>query len=395
MTSHLEDVTELRERPGGKGWFALGLPLGTAMMSLGAATPAYAHVKWFAPYVVGASPAPITSTLANFWFWLAIILVLAFFAITVGVERSKLGAGISGALDWVSTPLWTRSDDFMRAIIGGFFIAIFAVGGVYLTPDLQTPNEWVSWLQLLIAMLVFSRRTMPLAAAGIIGLWVIALRDYDFFHLLDYLALGVGVAGFLVLASNPEGKWYKQRFAVLRWGVAIALMWSSLEKFAYAEWFYPLVEERPFLTFGMPRDTFIPMAGVAEFTMGFGLLWTPLIRRLSAMALIIIFTAAVYPFGRIDLVGHALIMGTLFLIAADPTLSGPKMKSLGPSIAAVPVALLAALVIIAGSYWGLHAAFYDYDATNAPVSPNGELLTHRPNAENSHGMTVAPAQPQQ
>ena len=51
------------------------------------------------------------------------------------------------------------------------------------------------------------------------------------------------------------------------------------------------------------------MAGVAEFTMGFGLLWSPLIRRLSAVALIVIFTAAVYPFGRIDLVGHALIMG--------------------------------------------------------------------------------------
>ena len=60
----------------------------------------------------------------------------------------------------------------------------------------------------------------------------------------------------------------------------------------------PLVEEKPFLTFGMPRDVFIPMAGVAEFTMGFGLLWTPLVRRLSAIALFVIFNAAVYPFGR-------------------------------------------------------------------------------------------------
>jgi len=395
VTTHLENVAEDRGGRGLKRWLALGLPPVLALMSLGAATPAYAHVKWFAPYVVGASPAPITGTLTNFWFWLGIILVLAFFAVTVAVERSKLGTTIGGALDWASAPLWTRSDDFMRAIIGGFFVAIFAVGGVYLTPDLQTPNEWVSWLQLLIALLVFSRRTMPLAAAGIIGLWVIALRDYDFFHLLDYLALGVGVAGYLVLASNPEGKWYQHRFAVLRWGVAIALMWSSLEKFAYAEWFYPLVEERPFLTFGMPRDAFIPMAGVAEFTMGFGLLWTPLIRRLSAVALIIIFTAAVYPFGRIDLVGHALIMGTLFLIAADPMPSGPRVKSLVPAIAAVPAGLLAAMVIIAGSYWGLHAAFYDYDTANPPVAPSGELLTHRPNAENPHGMTMPSAQPQQ
>ena len=376
------------------GRLAIGVPLASVMVGLIAATPAHAHVKWFAPYVVGNAPAPMSETLTNGWFWTGIILVLAFFVATVALERSTVGLNINAALDRLAFPIWRRSDDFMRAIIGAFFVAIFAVGGVYLTPDLQTPNEWVSWLQLLIALLVFSRRTMPLAAAGIIGLWVIALRDYDLFHLLDYLALGVGVAGYLVLAANPEGKWYQQRFAVLRWGVAIALMWSSLEKFAYAEWFYPLVEERPFLTFGMPRDTFIPMAGVAEFTMGFGLLWTPLIRRLSAVALIVIFTAAVYPFGRIDLVGHALIMGTLFLIAADPSPSGLKLKGLAPAVGSVPAGLLAALVIIAGSYWGLHSVFYDYEADQpAEVAPDGELLTHVPNAEHPHGMSVP--QPQQ
>lgn len=54
----------------------------------------------------------------------------------------------------------------------------------------------------------------------------------------------------------------------------------------------------------MPRDAFIPMAGVTEFTLGLGLVWTPLIRRLSAIALLVIFTAAVWPFGRVDLIGH-------------------------------------------------------------------------------------------
>lgn len=362
------------------------------LMVLG--TPAHAHVKWFAPYLVGSAPAPIAETLANTWFWVGIVLVLAFFVATVAVEKGPAGLAVTSGLDRISQPLWTRADDFMRVVIGGFFVAIFAVGGVYLTPDLQTPNEWVSWLQLLIAMLVFSRRTMPLAAGGIIGLWVIALRDYDFFHLLDYLALGVGVAGYLVIAANPNGRFYGQRFAVLRWGVAIALMWSSLEKFAYAEWFYPLVEERPFLTFGMPRDTFIPMAGVAEFTMGFGLLWTPLIRRLSAIALIVIFTAAVYPFGRIDLVGHALIMGTLFLIAADPSPSGLKLRGMVPSMGSVPAGLLVALVVIAGSYWGLHGLFYGGAASQVtPLDANGELLTHVPNVEHPHGTVPPAAQP--
>jgi len=43
----------------------------------------------------------------------------------------------------------------------------------------------------------------------------------------------------LEASSNPE--WRKHRFEALRWGVAIALMWSSLEKFAYPDWFYPMV----------------------------------------------------------------------------------------------------------------------------------------------------------
>lgn len=366
-------------------WIAAAASVAAIMAPL----PAFAHVKWFAPYVVGASPAPLIDTLTNGWFWLGIVLVLAFFAVAVVIERHQVGEAVVALIDKATNPLWSRADDFMRVVIGAFFVAIFAVGGVYLTPDLQTPNEWVSWLQLLIAALIFSRRTMPLAAAGIIGLWVIALRDYDFFHLLDYLALGVGVAAYLALAAYPGSKYYDKRFLILRWGVGIALMWSSLEKFAYPEWFYPLVEERPFLTFGMPRDPFIPMAGVAEFTMGFGLLWTPLVRRLSAIALLIIFTLAVYPFGRIDLVGHALIMGTLLLIVADPTHLTLADNKDWQAVIKVPVALAAAIIIIGGTYWGLHGLFYANQPTALP--PVAERSTHLPNAEHPH--IEAPATP--
>ncbi|WP_366246904.1 DUF305 domain-containing protein [Devosia sp. 66-22] len=376
---------------------AMRAPLAPALAPVAAlaamTTPAEAHVKWFAPYIVGAAPRPISDTLTNSWFWLAIALVLFFFVATRLVERTPAGEIVLKGFDKVSNPLWLRLDDFVRCVIGAFFVAIFAVGGVYLTPDLQTPAEWVSWLQLLIAFGIFSRRTQIFSAAGIILLWVLALRDYDVFHLLDYLALGVAVAGYLVLDASKNPEWRKHRFEVLRWGVAIALMWSSLEKFAYPEWFYPLVIEKPFLTFGMPRDVFIPMAGVAEFTMGFGLLWTPLIRRLSAVALFIIFNAAVYPFGRIDLVGHALIMAIIVAIFADPTREMHFLPKLKLPLQAVPAGLAAALVIIAGSYWGLHLMIYGPEGR---VTLDGEqMATHRPNAENPHtGMvTMVPADP--
>ena len=345
--------------------------------------PAQAHVKWFAPYIVGATPHPIVETATNPWFWLAVVLVLAFFLATRVIEQSSIGESVLVGMDRVARPLWSRLDDFVRAVIGAFFVAIFAVGGVYLTPDLKTPAEWVSWLQLLIAFGVFSRRTMPLSAAGIILLWVLALTEYDLFHLLDYLALGIAVAGYLVLAASNNENWRRHRFEVLRWGVAIALMWSSLEKFAYPDWFYPLVAEKPFLTFGMPRDVFIPMAGVAEFTMGLGLLWTPLVRRLSAIALFVIFNAAVYPFGRIDLIGHALIMAIIIAIAADPERELHFLPVIRKSLAGVPAAIAAALVIFMAGYWGLHYAFYG--AGTGPVTvATSDMSTHTFDPQHPH-----------
>jgi hypothetical protein len=359
------------------------LPVLIFGFSLMCAVPAEAHVKWFAPYIVGAAPQPLGQTLANVWFWTALALVLAFFVAVRSVERTGPGRAVLVGMDRLSNPLWIRADDFMRVAIGTFFVAIFAVGGVYLTPDLATPSEWVSWFQLLIAAGLFWRRTMPLSAAGIIVLWAIALRDYDLFHLLDYLALGLGVAGYLVLAASDRPNWYRHRFEVLRWGVAIALMWSSLEKFAYPDWFYPLVEEKPFLTFGLPRDMFIPMAGVAEFTMGFGLLWTPLVRRLSAIALLVIFLTAVWPFGRVDMLGHALIMAAILMIAVDPERELHFLPQLRQALAGVPLGLATALILFSVGYWGAHWTIYGADGM--PGSAPDGMATHSYNPEKPHG----------
>ena len=136
------------------------------------------------------------------------------------------------------------------------------------------------------------------------------------------------------------------------------------------------------------------MAGVAEFTMGFGLLWTPLVRRLSAIALFIIFNAAVYPFGRIDLVGHALIMAIIVAIAADHTRELHFLPGLRSAMAGVPAALAASLVLFVTAYWGLHLAIYG--AGSGREQP-ALMTTHAPNAEHPHATdaqaTVTPNPP--
>lgn len=155
-------------------------------------------------------------------------------------------------------------------------------------------------------------------------------------------------------------------------------MWSSLEKFAYPDWFWPLVVEKPCLTFGLPRDAFIPMPGVAEFTLGFGLQSTALIRCLSAVALLVIFNAAVYPFGRIDLIGQGLIMAALVAIVVHDW--KPARSEQPERLLAIPTVSQAALILFASLYWGSHGLIYS--PSSAVLA--GQHSTHSPDPDHPH-----------
>ena len=113
------------------------IPAFLAALSTAWAFPAQAHVKWFAPYIVGAPPRPVGATLRDGWFWLGIALALAFFVGARLVERGAWGAAALDGFDRLTRPVWGRLDDYVRAIVAAFFVAVFSVGGIYLTPDLK------------------------------------------------------------------------------------------------------------------------------------------------------------------------------------------------------------------------------------------------------------------
>ena len=148
-----------------------------------------------------------------------------------------------------------------------------------------------------------------------------------------------------------------------------------------------LSNNQQFLTFGIPRDMFIPMAGVADFTMGLGLLATPLVRRLSAIALFVIFNAAVYPFGWVDLIGHALIMAIIVVIAVDHTRELHFWSWIRPALLDVPIGLTGALAIFVTAYWGLHPVFYGTETQTMAEHhfEQGEMATNSYSLEHPHG----------
>ncbi|MEO2040141.1 MAG: DUF305 domain-containing protein, partial [Martelella sp.] len=98
------------------------LGMGAALVPVSAS----AHVKWFAPYIVDAAPAPLTRTLSDPYFWTGIVLVLVFFIAARLIERSAAGTATLDVMDRVTDPLWRHLDAFMRIVVAGFFVAIFA-----------------------------------------------------------------------------------------------------------------------------------------------------------------------------------------------------------------------------------------------------------------------------
>ena len=216
----------------------------TALLSVVGSTAATAHVKWFCAYDLVGSPRGLGEVLcADF----EQLVGLSLLALIVGglLEGTVLGAALIRSLD--RTTAWARDNTelLFRAVCGGFFVALWTLGGVILTPELKTANAAIPWFQLAIATGFLWRRTMPFSALGIVVLFATAIHDYGAFHLADYPVF-LGVAAYIALTGLgrqfPGGI---RPLDVVRYTAAITLMWASVEKWAYPQWSFPLFIEHP------------------------------------------------------------------------------------------------------------------------------------------------------
>ncbi|MBV8068938.1 MAG: hypothetical protein JO270_03470 [Acidobacteriaceae bacterium] len=299
------------------GRVGLRWPLGmisglAAMLSSGQAS---AHVKWFCAYNVAGQPRGLENVLCPDFEQLT-TLAISLLLVGAVVERTFIGEPLLRAFDRVTSGLRSNTEILFRATCGFFFVALWTVGGILLTPELKTTSAAIPWLQLAIAAGLIWRRTMPLSALGIVFLFGLALRSYGVFHLMDY-PIFLGVAAYLALTGLQRNLFGVRPLDIVRWAAAITLMWASIEKWAYPEWTFPLLTTHTTMTMGYDREFFMRAAGVVEFTLAFALIWTPLVRRSAAIMLAATFISAVFDFGKIDAIGHSAIIAVLFAIAAD------------------------------------------------------------------------------
>jgi hypothetical protein len=313
---------------------------------------ASAHVKWFCAFNVAGQPRGLENVLCPDFERLTGLAIVVLLAGCV-LERTIIGEVILRALDRVTSGLYSNTEVLMRSICGAFFVALWTMGGILLTPELKTSSTGVPWLQLVIATGMLWRSTLPLSGLGIVVLYAIAVRNYGMFHLMDY-PIFLGVAAYLTLTGLQRTLFGMRPLDVVRWSAAVTLMWASIEKWAYPQWTFPLFITHPEMTMGFDVELYMRAAGVVEFTLAFALIWTPLVRRSASIMLAGIFISAILEFGKIDAIGHSAIIVVLLAIAADNARTGGRSRY----ALLAPVGYSTALAGFVVVYYVVHAALF-------------------------------------
>lgn len=313
---------------------------------------ASAHVKWFVNYDINAAPRGLGDVLTPNFEYLFGLSVLALLAGCL-FEGTHIGAALQRAMDRVTHPLRDRTELVFRVGTAFFFISIWAFGGILLTPELKTNSALVGAIQLGIAGGMLSRRTMPLSAIGIAVIYAIGTWEYGVFHMADY-PIFLGVAAYLALTGLQRDFFGVKAIDIVRWSAGVTLMWASVEKWGYPEWTYPLLAQHPGMTLGFDADFYMRAAGAVEFALAFSLIWTPLVRRVGAIMLSPMFIGAVFTFGKVDLIGHTLIVVVLLAIIGDD--SGRRDLVRYPYL--LPVGFAGALAFFVAAYYLSHMLLY-------------------------------------
>jgi hypothetical protein len=338
-------------RPGSRLPIAAALAFACAI-DVVFATPASAHIKWFCAYNVAAQPVGLDSVVCPDF---ELLIGLSLLGLMAGsaLEGTVIGDAVLRAFDRATGFLRENIETIFRAACAFFFISIWAMGGILLTPELKTSSLWVGAIQLGIAAGMLSRGTMPLSALGIVALFDIGVWNYGPFHLADY-PIFLGIAAYLALVGGQTDFFGQRPIDVLRYAAAITLMWASIEKWAYPEWTYPMIILHPEMTLGFAPEFYMRAAGAVEFALAFSLMWTPLVRRVGAIMLSAMFISAVFEFGKVDLVGHSLIVTALLAIIADDGGARARIRDFWLA----PAAFVASLALFLGVYYVVHAELF-------------------------------------
>lgn len=322
------------------------------------AMPAFAHVKWFVEFDISDPPTAIQSLLINPVFWG--LFGLALLGVVIGAYIDTVWSKKTFFSLW----RWFPKDhkdlliNITRLGAGIFFVAIWIVGGVILTPELISDFPYLELIQLLTAFFLLFNVTLVLSAAGIVFLYAYGVYEYGLFHMLDYVFF-VGLAIFLV--AHQFSWWSRSKRLVLVTAfVSFAFMWSALEKIAYPMWFDPFLDQYPFLLMGFERNFFMLSAALVEFTLFYMLFVCRNGKPLIALAANLLIISGNIYFGKVDALGHfvANVLLVVIMLANHPFYQ-PDQVITWKRTTKITVGFILSAILLCAAYYGLH--WYSYE----------------------------------
>ena len=323
----------------------------------------FSHIKWFVEFDVSDTPKSLL-----YWFnqrYIISLFILSIWGIVIACLIDSFWCRHYGKFSAISK-LFIHYDDvglnIVRIGMGLFFVILWIMGGVILTPDLVSESRFIPYLHLIIAASLLLKPTLSIAGVGILFLYGYAIYTYGLFHLLDYLTF-VGIGLFLILSSVKQHPLSQYRFQLLYGLLVFSFLWSAIEKLAYPQWFYPFLAKYPFLTMGLDNDLFIACAAVVEFTLFFLLLMgSNGVVLVAFLSNLVIISGNIY-FGKIDTIGHFPVNVILLVMLVKGALPiktfffDHSCKSYLASIG-VSIRFVTSLFIIFLLYYGLHWLIY-------------------------------------
>ena len=281
---------------------------------------AYAHVKWFVDYNLLEPPRPLLGVISSYYFVRFCLFVgpLIFGVVVLDRYLTRRECYLHRRAAVVTHWFAPHVPFFLRLGVSAFFAAVFVYACVgqrmILTPELHTHRQWICGLQIAIAAAVLFPAAAGLAGVGIVVLYAYGVMNYGLYHMLDY-PIFLGVAAYLIIDSVYGERKRELANATLRVATGVTLLWASIEKFAFPEWSFMLMAQRPGMSLGFNPEFYMVAAGFVEFCAAYLLITGLLSARFAALMLLTMFVSAIVPFGRIDAVGHAVIIVVLLLLA--------------------------------------------------------------------------------
>ncbi|WP_457617545.1 hypothetical protein [Lutibacter sp.] len=264
----------------------------------------YAHIKWFVEFDISDPPQSILSIVQKYYY--IALLILSILGVIIASFIDSYWCKKAGTFTLISRQFLQYDDialNIARIGTGIFFISIWLIGDVILTPELLSMDWYIPYIQLIIAVSLLFRQSLFIAGIGILLLYINGIYYYGLFHMVDY-TLFIALAIFLILSSFKKVKFDNYRFPILYLGLIFSFLWSAIEKIAYPQWFYPFLEKYSFLTLGFNTDFFISSAAFIEFTLFFLLLITRNgVVLLAFIINLVVISGNIY-FGKMDAIGH-------------------------------------------------------------------------------------------